>query len=135
MAAQGHVQVISEPKPRILRVFISYAREDEKIAVAAFEAIRTALGTFADVFIDNALQFGVSFQDEIRKRLDETDLLVVIYSATLKPSHSFIGMELGFFLGTVDPHSLLAERIESLVSQEHAKWASVQQQDPKSKTT
>ncbi len=28
-----------------------------------------------------------------------------------------------------DPHSLLAERIESLVSQEHAKWASVQQQE------
>ena len=25
-----------------------------------------------------------------------------------------------------DPHALLAERIESLVSQEHAKWASVQ---------
>ena len=33
--------------------------------------------------------------------------------------------------GTADPHALLAERIESLVSQEHAKWASVQQ-DPKS---
>jgi hypothetical protein len=32
-----------------------------------------------------------------------------------------------------DPHALLAERIESLVSQEHAKWASVQQ-EPKSKT-
>ena len=32
-----------------------------------------------------------------------------------------------------NPHSLLAERIESLVSQEHAKWASVQQQDPKPK--
>lgn len=27
-----------------------------------------------------------------------------------------------------DPHALLAERIESLVSQEHAKWASTQQQ-------
>jgi hypothetical protein len=98
----ANVQVISEPKPRILRVFISYAKEDEKIAVAAFEAIRTALGTFADVFIDNALQFGVSFQDEIRKRLDETDLLVVIYSATLKPSHSFTGMELGYFIGTME---------------------------------
>jgi hypothetical protein len=35
----------------------------------------------------------------------------------------------------VDPHALLAERIESLVSQEHAKWASVQQQEPKSKPT
>jgi hypothetical protein len=34
-----------------------------------------------------------------------------------------------------DPHALLAERIESLVSQEHAKWASVQQQEPKSRTT
>ena len=33
-----------------------------------------------------------------------------------------------------DPHALLAERIESLVSQEHAKWASAQQ-EPKSKTT
>ena len=29
-----------------------------------------------------------------------------------------------------DPHSLLAERIESLVSQEHAKWASGQQMPP-----
>lgn len=29
-----------------------------------------------------------------------------------------------------DPHALLAERIESLVSQEHAKWTSVQQQEP-----
>lgn len=31
------------------------------------------------------------------------------------------------------PHSLLAERVESLVSQEHAKWATVQQQDPQGK--
>src|SRR5271165_123864 len=32
-----------------------------------------------------------------------------------------------------DPHALLAERVESLVSQEHAKWASVQQQEYKVK--
>ena len=32
------------------------------------------------------------------------------------------------YAGAADPHALLAERIESLVSQEHAKWASVQQQ-------
>jgi len=31
------------------------------------------------------------------------------------------------YAGSADPHALLAERIESLVSQEHAKWASVQQ--------
>jgi hypothetical protein len=39
------------------------------------------------------------------------------------------------YASTPDPHALLAERIESLVSQEHAKWASVQQEEPKSKTT
>ncbi len=31
-----------------------------------------------------------------------------------------------------DPHALLAERIESLTSQEHAKWASTQEQSVKS---
>ena len=37
------------------------------------------------------------------------------------------------YAGVADPHALLAERIESLVSQEHAKWASGQQQDAKPK--
>jgi hypothetical protein len=35
------------------------------------------------------------------------------------------------YAGAANPHSLLAERIESLVSQEHAKWASVHQQEVK----
>ena len=38
------------------------------------------------------------------------------------------------YASAANPHALLAERIESLVSQEHAKWASVQQQEPKSRT-
>jgi hypothetical protein len=111
MAAQSSIMPMVDLKPRILRVFVSYAREDEKIAVAAFEAIRTALGTFADVFIDNALQFGLSFQDEILKRLDDTDLLVVIYSATLKPAHSFTGMELGYFMRVRDQDPKRRRRI------------------------
>jgi hypothetical protein len=36
----------------------------------------------------------------------------------------------GPYTGVERPRSLLAERVESLVSQEHAKWATVQQQDP-----
>lgn len=32
-----------------------------------------------------------------------------------------------------NPRALLAERVESLVSQEHAKWASIQQQEEKQK--
>jgi hypothetical protein len=37
------------------------------------------------------------------------------------------------YASVADPHALLAERIESLVSQEHAKWASAQQPQPKVK--
>ena len=37
------------------------------------------------------------------------------------------------YANVADPHALLAERIESLVSQEHAKWASDQQPQPKPK--
>ncbi len=37
----------------------------------------------------------------------------------------------GMYAAAADPHALLAERIESLVSQEHAKWASGQEQGQK----
>jgi len=37
------------------------------------------------------------------------------------------------YASVADPHALLAERIESLVSQEHAKWASSQSQEAKTK--
>ena len=39
----------------------------------------------------------------------------------------------GPYANANDPHALLAERVESLVSQEHAQWASVQQQSTKEK--
>jgi hypothetical protein len=37
------------------------------------------------------------------------------------------------YASVADPHALLAERIESLVSQEHAKWASSQSQEAKTR--
>ena len=37
----------------------------------------------------------------------------------------------GPYAAAISPHTLLAERIESLVSQEHAKWASTQEQQPR----
>jgi hypothetical protein len=37
----------------------------------------------------------------------------------------------GPYKGAADPHALLAERIESLVSQEHAQWNAFQQQSGK----
>lgn len=107
-------QAAINPQPQILHAFISYARDDERIAVAVFDAIRVALGAYAVVFIDNALRFGLSFQDEIKAQLDKTDLLVVIYSATLKPVFSFAGMELGYFMGLMK-HDATARRPRRIV--------------------
>jgi hypothetical protein len=94
----------AEAKAGIFRLFISYAKEDEKIAIAVSNAIQTALGPSAEVFIDSGLRFGLSFQDEIKKKLDETNVLVVIYSSALnlKPAFSFTGMELGYFLRVME---------------------------------
>jgi hypothetical protein len=39
----------------------------------------------------------------------------------------------GPYAGAENPHTLLAERVESLVSQEHAKWAAGQAQTEKGK--
>src|SRR3984885_3310672 len=77
---------------RVFRFFISYAREDEKIAIAVSNAVQTALGPSAEVFIDSGLRFGLSFEDEIKKKLDATDALVVINSTALKPAYGFTGM-------------------------------------------
>ena len=39
----------------------------------------------------------------------------------------------GPYASAADPHPLLAERIEAVVSQEHAKWASLREPEPKAK--
>jgi len=45
----------------------------------------------------------------------------------------FLG-KAGPYLEADNPHALLAERVESLVSQEHAKWISAQEQIGKSRS-
>jgi hypothetical protein len=41
----------------------------------------------------------------------------------------------GPYAGVADPRAMLAERVESLVSQEHAQWSSFQQQAGKASNT
>jgi len=100
-------QTETDAKQRVFRLFISYAKEDEKIAIAVSNAVQTALGPSAEVFIDSGLRFGLAFQDEIKKKLDETDVLVVIHSGSLKPAFAFPGMELGYFIHCMQSESIL----------------------------
>lgn len=53
---------------------------------------------------------------------------------TLKHEKFVYLAKAGPYAGSPDPYALLADRIESVVSQEHAKWASVQQQQAKPAT-
>jgi hypothetical protein len=78
--------------------FISYAHEDRRIADAVETMIKAAMGPSADVFMDEALSFGVSFEAEIKQKLDETNVLVVVHSGILKPAFAFPGLELGYFI-------------------------------------
>src|ERR1017187_9971589 len=102
MGTSQALKARAEIKPRIFRLFISYAREDEKIAIAVFNALQMALGPSAEVFIDSGLRFGLNFEDEIQKRLDETDTLVVVDSNALKPAFGFTGLELGYFIRAME---------------------------------
>jgi hypothetical protein len=89
---------IHELKAGRFRFFITYAREDYNIAIAVNNAIQTAVGPAAEVFMDVALQFGTNFHEEIKSRLDDTNVLVVIHSGILKSAFAFPGLELGWFL-------------------------------------
>jgi hypothetical protein len=105
MASGASVKPSVECKPQPFRFFISYARENYNIAIAVREAIQTAAGPAAVVFMDVALPFGVSFQEEIKTRLDETNVLVVVHSAILKSAFAFPGLELGYFIRAMESES------------------------------
>ena len=96
------IKPIIEPRTGRFRFFVSYAREDYNIAIAVNNAIQTAAGPGAEVFMDIALQFGVNFHEEIKRRLDETNVLVVIHSGILKSAFAYPGLELGYFLRVME---------------------------------
>lgn len=94
--------VVKTQDKRVFHLFISYAREDAKIAIAVSNALQKALGPSAEVFIDSGLPYGLNFEEQLRGKLDETDALVVIDSDTLKPAYGWTGMELGWFMRAME---------------------------------
>jgi hypothetical protein len=89
----------SQPSARRFRIFISYASEDQQIAEAIRKCLTLALGdVFAEINIDKwFLQPGIDFKKQIRSKLEITDVLIIVYTGTEKPSHGYTGWEVGFF--------------------------------------
>jgi hypothetical protein len=86
-------------------LFCSYARQDIDILNAftrAFQALNDTVNHNIFAFTDQAIGIGRNFDDAIRKKLQDTDYLLVFYTGALKPSHSYTGFEVGYFNATID---------------------------------
>jgi hypothetical protein len=44
---------------------------------------------------------GLAFNVQIQEKLDETDILIIVYTGVDKPNHSWTGVELGYFLSAL----------------------------------
>ena len=84
-------------------LFISYAHEDEKLAAHLHHCLEEHFaGDYADFWIDNRrLRAGLDLTDQLRGQLDRTDVLLIVYTGQQKDSHSFTGLEVGYFIGTI----------------------------------
>jgi hypothetical protein len=91
---------------RPVGIFISYAHEDADIVQAfskAFRSLNEKTYKHIDVFIDtNSLKSGEIFDLKIRESLRNSEYLIIIYTGLLKQSHSYTGLELGYFLQLID---------------------------------
>src|SRR5450432_3338409 len=82
-------------------VFFSYAREDGDIVDAFYKAFQD-LDEIVDgeiaVFRDRtSIEPGRHIGAAIRNALEDSDYLIVFYTGTPKASHSWTGMEIGYF--------------------------------------
>ncbi len=82
-----------------MNVFISYAHEDSAIAVALSNMLQRTFGeTLSEVFLDtNSIDIGGEITVAIKEALRRADVLLVVSTGVLRPSHSWTGFELGYF--------------------------------------
>lgn len=80
------------------RIFISYTNEDSALASAIHRCLTNAF-LQADLRVDLMKEFrpGTEWRAEIDDSLSNADLLLLVYTGQLKPSHSWTGYEVGFF--------------------------------------
>lgn len=81
-----------------INIFISYATEDRDLVNSIYNLLNETF-TFAPLFIyrDIEIKQGKDYAEAIDKALDETDVLLVVFTERLKMSHSYTGYEVGYF--------------------------------------
>ena len=88
-----------------VRVFISYGSEDRDIAVAVQESLRR-LGEMIHgtikIFLNSDFAPGESWRETMAKELRDAEFLLVLNGGTLASSHSYTGIEVGFFNALIE---------------------------------
>ncbi|MBZ9814761.1 toll/interleukin-1 receptor domain-containing protein [Mesorhizobium sp. CA7] len=83
-----------------VRIFCSYAREDADFLQAflkGFSGINELVNHNIISFYDKDIGFGLGINDSIEKALEQSDILVILYTGISKKSYSYTGWEVGYF--------------------------------------
>jgi hypothetical protein len=80
-----------------LKLFLSYASEDQAIAGAVAECLLNSFDSSIEIQMMSKFQVGANWRQLIDDDLDRADILVAIASGRLKAGHSFTGYEIGAF--------------------------------------
>jgi hypothetical protein len=81
-----------------INIFISYAHEDREL-VASIDSLLRETFEFAplSIYRDIEIKEGQNWAKQIDTALQETDILLVIFTERMKMSHSYTGYEIGYF--------------------------------------
>ena len=80
-----------------LKVFISYASEDQSTADVLKLTLKAAFNENIEITMMSEFVTGLNWRGIIQKSISGTDVMIVVATGQLKPSHSFTGAEVGAF--------------------------------------
>ena len=103
-------------RPDKVSIFISYASEDKDLA-ASVEAELLQLFAFTPVkiFRDVGIPKGANYKVAIAAELDAADILLVLLTSRMKPSYSYPGYEVGYFMRSLEQRPKIFENLDRVI--------------------
>jgi hypothetical protein len=83
-----------------IKIFLSYAHEDQTIADAIASMLRQAFFSTIEITMMSEFPLGVNWQQLIVDSAENTDIMIAIATGRLKPAQSFTGYEIGCFMAS-----------------------------------
>jgi TIR domain len=100
-------------KTKTVTIFISYAREDAVLATALQDELLRVFPFGVDVIVDTrSIKPGEDFRMVLDKKLDNSDILLILFTDQPKASHSYTGYEVGYFSRSRAQNRFITKDIE-----------------------